>query len=63
MSKKYLKFYRSRSDYPTKDNQKPGHKDARVSIEKEIGRPLSAQTKVRKCGGNWVFCEPRPSVG
>lgn len=57
-TKLYRKYVRSRSEFPT-HQPIAGHKAARLSIERDLRRPLREGTRLYKQGGNWVFCEPK----
>lgn len=39
-----------------------GHTNAKKDIESDLKRSLAAGTRVKKCGGNWVFYEPQSAV-
>lgn len=60
-------YYASRYQFPTKVTQagqkgvlEIGHKKAKEHIGSQRGKPLHAETRVDKRGGNWRFREPEP---
>ncbi len=68
-SKKYKKHYMSKYVYRTRiiSNGKDGtlvhgFKVAERDLEKQLKRPLHKNTKIKTCGGNWVFMEPKEQV-
>lgn len=57
-----MKHYRSKHKFPTVFQRnmevRAGHITARHDLEKELGRQLHPDTKVKTKGGNWCFIEP-----
>lgn len=67
-SKKYKIHLLSKEVYPTKvtrgsgssrGGMTVGHVPARRELERNLGRSLHPDTKIKTKGNNWAFLEPR----